>query len=151
MNRLNLLEKISHGIYEDDDDLLFDTEELEPESMFSDGLDSGVKPAAQPEKTMKESPLKAFTRDLTEEAEEGLLQAFIGREGLLNRISEVLCRKLKNNPILVGDPGTGKTALAEGLALKIVSDACPSFLRDYKILSLDMGSVVAGTRFQRGF
>ena len=158
INRLNLLEKISHGIYEDDEDLLFDTEELEPDQILT-AAEEGQQ-GEQPSDSQKngaagaspsKSPLRAFTRDLTEEAAEGLLQPFIGRLELINRISEVLCRKLKNNPILVGDPGTGKTALAEGLAQKIVSEECPPFLKDYRILSLDMGSVVAGTRFRGDF
>ncbi len=156
LNRLNLLEKISHGIYEDDEDLLFDTEELEP---FEAGImpeghtdhNINVESPEPADRKPKNNPLSAYTRDLTEEAGAGRLQAFIGRTDLLNRISEVLCRKLKNNPILVGDPGTGKTALAEGLALRIVSDNCPEFLKGYKILSLDMGSVIAGTRFRGDF
>ncbi len=155
LNRLNLLEKISHGIYEDDEDLLFDTEELEPgPPALSLGSSpqrvSDMNPGGEEPKKGK-SFLQAYTRDLTEEAAEGLLQPFIGREALIGRISEVLCRKLKNNPILVGDPGTGKTALAEGLALRIVSEECPAFLEGYKIFSLDMGSVVAGTRFRGDF
>ena len=156
LDRFNLLDTISHGVFENDDDLLFDSDELEPDT---DILNTGEVslPGAEPGKSEEshgksgQSPLKAYTRDLTREAAEGSLQAFIGREGLINRISEVLCRKLKNNPILVGDPGTGKTALAEGLALKIVSSDCPEFLKDYRILSLDMGSVVAGTRFRGDF
>ena len=152
LDRLNLLDRISHGIYEDDEDLLFDTEELEKDPLFmtEEEAEKRALPEKQPQ-NVPNNPLKAYTRDLTAEAEEGLLQAFIGRQGLINRMSEVLCRKLKNNPILVGDPGTGKTALAEGLAIRIVSNECPDFLKDYKILSLDMGSVIAGTRFRGDF
>ncbi|MDC7225288.1 MAG: ATP-dependent Clp protease ATP-binding subunit ClpA [Spirochaetales bacterium] len=151
LNRLNLLEKISHGVYEDDEDLLFDAEELEPYQFFDTEENATPLPVTEPQEQPQKNPLHAYTRDLTEEASQGLLQSFIGRRDLLNRISEVLCRKLKNNPILVGDPGTGKTALAEGLALLVVSDKCPSFLKDYRILSLDMGSVIAGTRFRGDF
>ena len=153
INRLNLLEKISHGIYEDDEDLLFDTGELDYGEL--QGAESTNRQSAEAPKSAREgaanTSLSAFTRDLTEEAASGLIQPFIGRRDLINRISEVLCRKLKNNPILVGDPGTGKTALAEGLAQLVVSDDCPHFLKDYRILSLDMGSVIAGTRFRGDF
>ena len=156
LDRFNLLDKISHGVFENDEDLLFDSEELDPEddALNPQPLDFNDIQTEKTEQTAskaKQSVLKAYTRDLTAEAAEGSLQAFIGRDGLINRISEVLCRKLKNNPILVGDPGTGKTALAEGLALRIVSGDCPDFLADYRILSLDMGSVVAGTRFRGDF
>ncbi|MBI9109087.1 MAG: ATP-dependent Clp protease ATP-binding subunit ClpA [Spirochaetales bacterium] len=152
LNRLNLLEKISHGILEEDEDLLFDSEELEPEHSslaFEGEASSGAETteAGAPKKNF----LQTYTRDLTAEAAAGNLPAFIGREKLIHRMSEILCRKLKNNPILVGDPGTGKTALAEGLAQMITSDKAPAFLRDYRILSLDMGSVVAGTRFRGDF
>jgi len=152
LNRLNLLEKISHGILEEDEDLLFDTEELEPEPAVS-GFSQEAEPGAQPqtESRPKKNFLQTYTRDLTAEAAAGALQPFIGREKLIHRMSEILCRKLKNNPILVGDPGTGKTALAEGLAQMITSDKAPAFLRNYRILSLDMGSVLAGTRFRGDF
>ena len=156
INRLNLLEKISHGVYEDDEDLLFDTDELEPGELptgqFSRPADAQVSPGQEePQEKPSNSILSSFTRDLTAEASEGLLQPFIGRRELINRVSEVLCRKLKNNPILVGDPGTGKTALAEGLAQLITAGECPAFLQGYKLLSLDMGSIVAGTRFRGDF
>ncbi|MDC7125323.1 MAG: ATP-dependent Clp protease ATP-binding subunit ClpA [Spirochaetales bacterium] len=145
INRFNLLDKISHGIYEDEDDILFNSDELEP---FSSPDDEHAKSSVRKEKN---NFLSAYTTDLTAKAEKGLLQAFIGRKTLLDRVSEVLCRKLKNNPILVGDPGTGKTAVAEGIALMIKSENCPSFLEGYRLLSLDMGSLVAGTRFRGDF
>jgi ATP-dependent Clp protease ATP-binding subunit ClpA len=152
LNRLNLLEKISHGVLEEDEDLLFDTEELEPEPLAPGlNIDSETMPAPDGAKKPQKSFLATFTRDLTSEAAMGKLQPFIGREKLIHRMSEILCRKLKNNPILVGDPGTGKTALAEGLAQMITSDKAPAFLKDYRILSLDMGSVLAGTRYRGDF
>ncbi len=152
INRLNLLEKISHGIYEDDEDLLFDTEELEPNKRVSkENIPVQNIPDEDGSKSGKNNSLSSFLRDLTEEADKGMLQSFIGRNDLIDRISEILCRKLKNNPILVGDPGTGKTALAEGIAQRIVSEDCPEFLMNYKVLSLDMGNVVAGTRFRGDF
>ncbi len=100
----------------------------------------------------KKSFLETYARDLkTGDAASGKVQPLIGRVQLLERLSEVLCRRYKNNPLLVGDPGTGKTALAEGVALQVVSDSCPEFLKDYRVFSLDMGSVVAGTRFRGDF
>lgn len=152
LNRLNLLEKISHGVLEEDEDLLFDTDELEPDPLMS-ALESETEERQEPGRgeTSRKSVLQSYTRDLTAEAAAGKLQPFIGREKLIHRMSEILCRKLKNNPILVGDPGTGKTALAEGLAQMITSGEAPEFLHDYQILSLDMGSVLAGTRFRGDF
>jgi ATP-dependent Clp protease ATP-binding subunit ClpA len=99
----------------------------------------------------KRKALDAYTRELTEAAREGRLEPLIGREDVLERTIQVLCRRLKNNPVLVGDPGVGKTAVAEGLASRIASEEVPALLRDYRVFSLDMGSLLAGTRFRGDF
>ena len=96
-------------------------------------------------------PLEAFTVDLVQRAEEGKIDPLIGREQELERMVLVLCRRRKNNPILVGDPGVGKTALAEGLALRIASGQVPELLRDNRIYALDMGALLAGTKFRGDF
>lgn len=111
----------------------------------SDGESSGQKPPK------KSSALEQFTRDLTGAAEAGELEPVIGRGVLLDRTLQVLSRRLKNNPILVGDPGVGKTALAEGLAQRITAEEVPSNLHGYRLYSLDMGSLLAGTRFRGDF
>lgn len=95
--------------------------------------------------------LSDFTRDLTAMAEAGALEAVVGRDKEVSRMVQVLSRKTKNNPVLVGDAGVGKTALAYGLAQRIASGEIPYELRDMRVLELDMMSVVAGTRFRGDF
>ncbi|MGT2926562.1 ATP-dependent Clp protease ATP-binding subunit [Streptococcus cuniculipharyngis] len=95
--------------------------------------------------------LEEFTRDLTEMAQKGLLDPVIGREQEITRMVRVLSRKTKNNPVLVGDAGVGKTALAYGLAQRIVNGEIPYELHDFRVLELDMMTVLAGTRFRGDF
>jgi len=99
----------------------------------------------------KKSALSLFTRELTQAARDGELEPLIGREDILDRTIQVLCRRLKNNPILIGEPGVGKTAIAEGLAQKVAEDKVPKLLKGYSIYALDMGGVVAGTRYRGDF
>jgi len=133
VKRLDLLEAVSHsGIGEEADDSL--DEELE-----------------QGEKKKKRGALAKFTSELTQLARDGKLEPVIGRKDILERTIQVLCRRLKNNPILTGDPGVGKTALAEGLAQWIAEDKVPNLLKGFSIYSLDMGSLIAGTRFRGDF
>ena len=101
--------------------------------------------------TKKESPLALFTVDLVQKAADGKLDPLIGRTEELERTIQVLCRRRKNNPVYVGDPGVGKTAMAEGLALKIVSGDIPDMLADTCIFSLDLGALLAGTKFRGDF
>jgi len=102
-------------------------------------------------KTAKKSVLERFTVELTSLAREGKLEPLIGREEELERTIQVLCRRMKNNPIHVGDAGVGKTAVTEGLAQRIASREVPSLLFDYEVYSLDMGALVAGTKFRGDF
>jgi ATP-dependent Clp protease ATP-binding subunit ClpB len=95
--------------------------------------------------------LEKFTIDLTERAEQGKLDPVIGRDDEIRRTIQVLQRRTKNNPVLIGEPGVGKTAIAEGLAQRIVDGAVPEGLKDKRILSLDMGSLVAGAKFRGEF
>jgi ATP-dependent Clp protease ATP-binding subunit ClpC len=95
--------------------------------------------------------LDNFSRDLIKLAEEGKLDPVIGREREINRIAQILSRRKKNNPIIIGEPGCGKTAIAEGLAIKIFNGECPRNLMDKKIVSLDMTSIVAGTKYRGQF
>jgi ATP-dependent Clp protease ATP-binding subunit ClpC len=95
--------------------------------------------------------LDNFSRDLIKLAEEGKLDPVIGREREINRIAQILSRRKKNNPIIIGEPGCGKTAIIEGLAIKIQNGDCPRNLMDKKIVSLDMTSIVAGTKYRGQF
>lgn len=99
----------------------------------------------------RQNPLKAFTIDLVEKARQGNIDPLIGRDDEIERTIHVLCRRRKNNPIYVGDPGVGKTALAEGLALKIHGGEVPEALKTSVIYSLDMGALLAGTKFRGDF
>ncbi|PZO78489.1 MAG: ATP-dependent Clp protease ATP-binding subunit ClpA, partial [Micavibrio aeruginosavorus] len=107
-------------------------------------------PAAQGAKTGTEA-LKAYCKNLNEKAKTGKIDPLIGRQKEVDRTIQILCRRSKNNPLYVGDPGVGKTAIAEGLAKKIVEGEVPDVLKDSVIYSLDMGSLLAGTRYRGDF
>ena len=103
-------------------------------------------------RTSKETPLLAeFSRDLTESAMKNQLDPLVGREHELERVQQVLCRRTKNNAVLIGEPGVGKTAIVEGLAQKIVYGDVPHFLADKRILALDISLIVAGTKYRGQF
>jgi ATP-dependent Clp protease ATP-binding subunit ClpB len=95
--------------------------------------------------------LKRFSRDLTQAARDGKLDPVIGRDEEIRRTIQVLARRTKNNPVLIGEPGVGKTAIAEGLALRIANGDVPDGLKDRKLLSLDMGSLIAGAKYRGEF
>src|SRR4026209_53875 len=103
------------------------------------------------EKKSKTPALDHFCRDLSELAAEGQLDPTIGRFKEIERVMEILARRKKNNPVLIGEPGVGKTAIVEGLALLIANGLCPDVLRDHRVLSLDMAAIIAGTKYRGQF
>src|SRR5918994_275902 len=114
---------------------------------------AGSQPSAAPksEKKSKTPALDHFCRDLTQLGAEGQLDPTIGRAKEIERVMEILARRKKNNPVLIGEPGVGKTAIVEGLALLIANGLCPDVLRDHRVLSLDMAAVIAGTKYRGQF
>ncbi|MFZ0242683.1 MAG: ATP-dependent Clp protease ATP-binding subunit ClpA [Desulfobacterales bacterium] len=135
ITRLDVLNFISHDV---------------SKSAFDDGQE-GFAPADRRDKKKKGDPLSMFTVDLVKVAAEGKLDPLIGRQLETERTMQVLCRRRKNNPVFVGDPGVGKTAMAEGLAQKISSGEVPEILKDVRIYSLDLGGMLAGTKFRGDF
>ena len=137
ITRFDVVNYVSHGISK------ISTGEEWPQKEEEQGEEE--KPAS------RVNPLEAFTVNLIDRAAQGKIDPLIGREDEIERTIHVLCRRRKNNPIYVGDPGVGKTAIAEGLALKIQRGEVPDALKDAAIYALDMGALLAGTKFRGDF
>ena len=144
MTRYDAVNYISHGVAKDPS---------YGEARPVKGAESAEEPKTQPQssKDAEETALQKYCVDLNEKAEQGDVDPLIGREHEVERCIQVLCRRRKNNPLLVGDPGVGKTAIAEGLARKIVDGETPTVLAETTIYSLDMGALLAGTRYRGDF
>ena len=137
VTRLDVVNFISHGVRKDQQ---LDT------SKASEGVEE-----AQVEGQAKESPLDQFTQNLNKSAADGKIDPLIGREEEVDRVIQILCRRRKNNPLLVGEAGVGKTAIAEGLAWRIVQEDVPEILQNAVVYSLDMGALLAGTKYRGDF
>lgn len=133
INRVRVLEIISHGNSSSDGQFA-DDEEIDGE-----------------EKAVSDNYLSQFTTNLTKAAQAGLLDPVIGRDTLIERTIQVLCRRQKNNPLHIGEPGVGKTALTEGLAIKIASGKVPVALKGVQIIQVDLSALVAGTKYRGDF
>ena len=138
MTRLDAVQYISHGISKANESL--ETEDI---------LDSGINENGQSKNTKR--ALDQFCINLNDKSKKGKIDKLIGRSSELDRTIQILCRRQKNNPLFVGDPGVGKTAIAEGLAKRIVEKAVPKIMEDATIYSLDMGALLAGTRYRGDF
>ena len=136
LNRLDVVNYISHGISKAEAGSTAQPQG-ETENEQQAGSEEGV--------------LKSYTLDLNAQALAGKIDPLIGRETELERVIQTLCRRRKNNPLLVGEAGVGKTAIAEGLARRIVEDDVPEILKDARVYSLDMGSLLAGTKYRGDF
>ena len=145
IEKLDILNYISHGISKIDERSFSTSFEENPDE---DEISGDEDPNR---KSWRESPLKSFTTELVQQAAEGKIDPVIGRSQEIERTIQILCRRRKNNPLYVGEPGVGKTALAEGLALKIHEGNVPEVLKDAKVFALDMGAVLAGTRYRGDF
>nr|MBA3601112.1 ATP-dependent Clp protease ATP-binding subunit ClpA [Acidobacteriota bacterium] len=142
VSRLDVLNYIAHGISKLDDNLFpLGEGDLEGEEFAEERAEGGKK----------KKPLESFTVELVEKAAKGEIDPIIGRAAEIERTVQVLCRRKKNNPLYVGEPGVGKTALAEGLALKISEGNVPDVLKGAKVFALDMGAALAGTRYRGDF
>jgi ATP-dependent Clp protease ATP-binding subunit ClpA len=142
MTRYDAVNFIAHGVAKDPS-----FGETRPVT----GASEAREEQPQPEAEAKESALGKYCVDLNQKSRKGDVDPLIGRDDEVERCIQVLCRRRKNNPLLVGDPGVGKTAIAEGLALKITRGETPDILRKSTIFSLDMGALLAGTRYRGDF
>ena len=137
MTRYDAVQFISHGIRKDEEySAISVSEELNEQ---------------QDPEPKKKSALEAFCENLNEKASKNMIDPLIGRDEEVLRLIQILCRRRKNNPLLVGDPGVGKTAIVEGLAYRIIHETVPSVIKSSQIYSLDMGSLLAGTRYRGDF
>lgn len=137
VTRLDVVNFISHGVRKDN--------AAEPQKS-PEGADD-----AQADAQAKESPLDQFTQNLNKAAAEGRIDPLIGRDHEVERVIQILCRRRKNNPLLVGEAGVGKTAIAEGLAWRITQNDVPEILQSAIVYSLDMGALLAGTKYRGDF
>jgi len=142
VSQFDLINFVSHGIEKDAEEAAASSPTVPGPQVDIDGL---------PEDESKTTPLESFCQNLNEKAKAGKVDPLVGRHDVLERTMQILCRRTKNNPLLIGEPGVGKTAIAEGLAAQIVNNQVPDALKDKVIYSLDLGTLLAGTKFRGDF
>jgi ATP-dependent Clp protease ATP-binding subunit ClpA len=142
VTRLDVVNFIAHGIRKSDP-----PESSKPGESAADNEEQ----SAEAKSNEKQSPLEQFTQNLNQAAKEGKIDPLIGREYEVERVIQILCRRRKNNPLLVGEAGVGKTAIAEGLAWRITQGDVPEILAESNVFSLDMGALLAGTKYRGDF
>jgi ATP-dependent Clp protease ATP-binding subunit ClpA len=142
LSRLDILNYVSHGISK------VPLQDVEPEQRESE---EQPRKSQEGKPAKKVNPLDAYTVNLLERAAKGKIDPLVGRAAELERTVQILCRRRKNNPVLVGEPGVGKTAIAEGLALRILEQDVPELLHDAELFALDMGALLAGTKYRGDF
>ena len=140
VTRLDVVNFIAHGIRKAD-----------PPEAAKSSSEPGQPEAEKEEAEGKASPLEQYTQNLNQLARDGKIDPLIGRESEVERVIQVLCRRRKNNPLLVGEAGVGKTAIAEGLAWRITQNDVPEVLADAEVFALDMGALLAGTKYRGDF
>ncbi|MBS0426882.1 MAG: AAA family ATPase, partial [Proteobacteria bacterium] len=141
VTRLDVVNFIAHGIKKSDP----------PEAAKGNESSSSEGEEGGSEKNEKSSPLEQFTQNLNQMAKDGKIDPLIGRDYEVERTIQILCRRRKNNPLLVGEAGVGKTAIAEGLAWRITQGDVPEILAESNVYSLDMGALLAGTKYRGDF
>src|SRR5690625_1193060 len=142
VSRLDVVNYIAHGISK---------EPSRPQPQSPKELSSSQESAKSTKAEQAKTPLDLYTTDLNAEAIAGRIDPLIGREHEVERVIQVLCRRRKNNPLLVGEAGVGKTAIAEGLAWRIINGRAPDVLSSAKVYALDMGALLAGTKYRGDF
>jgi ATP-dependent Clp protease ATP-binding subunit ClpA len=142
MTRYDAVNFIAHGVSKNPN--YEETKEIDEGDQKDRSENTNINPE-------KETALSKYCVNLNEKSKTGDIDPLIGRNLEVERCIQILCRRRKNNPILVGDPGVGKTAIAEGLARKVISDQTPDILKGSTIYSLDMGALLAGTRYRGDF
>jgi len=149
ITQFDVINYLSHGLSKvDSDNYPAATGESGRDPGGDTEIDGMPKDAS---KQAKQSPLKAFCVNLNERARAGKMDPLVGRDDVIERAIQVLCRRTKNNPLLIGEPGVGKTAIADGLAQRIVAGDVPAGLKEAVVYSLDMGALLAGTKFRGDF
>jgi ATP-dependent Clp protease ATP-binding subunit ClpA len=141
VTRLDVVNYIAHGIRKVDP----------PEAAKSASSENAPQDADKEEGESRASPLEQYTQNLNQQARDGKIDPLIGRDTEVERVIQVLCRRRKNNPLLVGEAGVGKTAIAEGLAWRITQNDVPDVLADAQVYALDMGALLAGTKYRGDF